>query len=337
MLYRVLFIALLMLVGLAGVGRAQGPLVAYCPMPDVDCQKMIDGFTADTGIEVRFIRIPTGEIVARMRAEKGNSQADLWFGGTIDPFVQAASEGLLAPYKPKGIENIDPSLVPDKDGFWTPWAVATLMFVYNADLVKELGAAVPDSWESFADPAFRDNIVLAHPAASGTAYSALAAMVQIYGEDEAFRIMKEVDKNVVQYTRSGAAGMRMVATGETALALAFSGDIENTLSEGYSLEPASPKEGTLITMDSVALIAGARASHVEQAKAMVDWLITERGQQVAAATFRLPVAHDRQIPNSRIDYDSIKMIDHDFAWAGENRSRLLERYEREVRRGSEAK
>jgi len=44
MLYRVLFIALLMLVGLAGVGRAQGPLVAYCPMPDVDCQKMIDGF-----------------------------------------------------------------------------------------------------------------------------------------------------------------------------------------------------------------------------------------------------------------------------------------------------
>jgi len=316
---------------------AQEALVAYCPMPVPDCALFIDEFKKDTGIEVNFTRIPTGEILARIRAEKSNPQADLWFGGPQDPFIQGASEGLFAPYIPEGLKNVNPRFIVDHEGRWTPFSGSIMSFTYNEELLKEIGANPPDSWQSFADPAFRGNVVLAHPAAAGTAYFVLAVMVHIYGEDEAIRIMKEIDKNVIQYTRTGAAGSRMVANGEVALSMVYLVDLENLWKEGYSSGVAFPKEGTAFSMDGFALIKGASESRREKAKAFIDWLLSERGQETAAATLRSPVVLNAGGSSSSIDMSQIKFIDYDFAWAGENRARLLERYEREVRQGSAAK
>jgi len=337
MSYRSLLLALLMLVGFAVPSTAQQPLIAYCPMPESDCSRLLAAFKEETGIETRFIRIPTGEVLARLRAERNNPQADIWLGGPIDSYAQAAEEGLLEAYRPKGIENIDKRYIASEENWFTTWGQVAMTFVYNEKLVSEAGATPPDSWESYADPAFRNNVMLPHPAGSGTAFFILAAMVQIYGEDEAFRILKEVDKNVVQYTRSGAVGARVVATGEVALSMVFSVDLENLWIEGYEAGFAFPKEGTARTMDAVALVKGARASHADQAKALIDWLLSDKGQQVVAVTMRVPLLTQYTNPQARMNLDEVKMIDYDFAWAGENRARLLERYEREVRQGSEAK
>jgi len=337
MSYRSLLLALLVFSGFTALARAQEPLIVYCPMPENDCTRLLAAFKDDTGIESRFIRIPTGEVLARLRAERNNPQADIWFSGPVDSYAQAAEEGLLEAYRPKGIENIDPRYIANDKHQFTTWGMTAMTFVYNEELVKEAGATPPDSWESYTNPAFRDNVVLPHPAGSGTAYFILAAMVQIYGEDEAFRILKEVDKNVIHYTRSGAVGSRIVATGEAALSMVFSVDLENLWVEGYQAGYAFPKEGTAYTMDTVALIKGARQSHVEKAKSLIDWLLTDKGQQAVAMTMRLPLLSQYNNPQARMDLGSVKMIDYDFAWAGENRTRLLERYEREVRQGSEAK
>jgi len=338
MLYRILLTAFLMFLGLHMPASAQEkPLIIYCPMPENDCARLLAAFKDDTGIESRFIRIPTGEVLARLRAERNNTQADVWFGGPIDSYAQAASEGLLEPYRPKGIENIDARYIASDEYQFITWGLVTIAFVYNEDLLKEAGVPPPDSWESYADPRLRKNVVLPHPAGSGTAYFILAAMVQIYGEDETFRILKEVDKNVIHYTRSGAVGARIVATGEAALSMVFSVDLENLWIEGYQAGFAFPKEGTAYTMDSAALIKGARASHVDKAKALLDWLLTDKGQQAVAMTMRVPLLSQYTNQQARMKFDTVKMIDYDFAWAGENRARLLERYEREVRQGSEAK
>lgn len=319
----------------AGSAEAAG-LTVYCPMSEDDCGAVLKAFKDDTGIESQFVRIGAGEILARIRAEKANPQAGLWLAGAADNFIQGASEGLLAAHKPKGIEKVDQRYV-NKDGFWTPISRSPIVFAYSQQVLDEIGAKPPTSWKSFADPGFKEGVALAHPASSGTAYVALASIVQLFGEDEAFTLMKEVDKNVVQYTRSGTAPSRMAANGEVALAMAFTQDVEAALAQGYPLGYSFPGEGTGFEVNAAAAVANAPEDQAKGAIAFLDWILTERGQAAMGATFRGPIVPGYKNPDARIDLSNVKMIDYNFTWAGENRARLLERYENDVRRKADAK
>lgn len=322
---------------LCSVASAQAaPLTVYCPMSDDDCGSVLAAFSADSGNEARFVRIGAGEILARIRAEKANPQAGLWLAGAADNFIQAAEEGLLAPHKAQGVDKVDARFT-DKDDNWTPISMSPLVFAYNADLVKEAGAPLPDSWMSFADPAYQKNVALAHAASSGTAYVALASVVQLYGEDKGFQLMKDIDKNVIQYTRSGVAPSRMVANGEVALAMAFTQDVEAALHAGYPIEYAFPKEGTGFEVNAAAAVANAPEDQAKAANAFLDWILTDKGQAAIGATFRGPIVAGCVNPEAKIDLSNVKLIDYDFAWAGANRARLLDKYEAEVRHKADAK
>jgi len=319
----------------ASFSQAQ-QLVAYCPFADEDCNGVLRAFEADTGIKTSFVRMGAGEIVARIRAEKNNPQAGLWLGGPLDTFIQAADEGIIAPYKAKNIEKVNPNYV-HKDYRWTPMSRSPLIIVYNEQILQEIGAKPPTSWKDFADPVFRQNIALAHPAFSGSAYTWIATMVQIFGEDEAFELMKEINENVLQYTRSGLTPYRMVVGNEVAMGMVFFHDVEAALRQGYLVGHAFAEEGTGFEVTGTAIIAGAPEDQAQSAAAFLDWILSDAGQTAIGATFRPPVVQSEKSLEQRIDPDDVKVIDYSFEWAGENRARLLERYEREVRRGADAK
>lgn len=318
----------------SGSAAAAG-LTVYCPMSDADCGAVLSAFKDDTGIDAQFVRIGAGEILARIRAEKGNPQAGLWLAGAADNFIQGASEGLLAPHKAAGIDKVDPRYT-DKEDRWTPISLSPIAFAYSQEVLDEIGATPPTSWKSFADPVFKQGVALAHPAASGTAYVSLASMVQLLGEDQAFELMKQIDQNVVQYTRSGTAPSRMAANGEVALAMAFTQDIEAALEQGYPLGYSFPEEGTGFEVNAAAVVANAPEEQAKAAAAFLDWVLTENGQAAMGATFRGPIVPGYKNPKAKIDLSNVKMIEYDFAWAGENRARLLERYENEVRQKADA-
>lgn len=311
-------------------------LTVYCPMSDADCASVLEAFKADTGVESQFVRIGAGEILARIRAEKNNPQAGLWLAGAADNFIQAAGEDLLAPHQAAGLDKVDPRYT-DKEHRWTPISLSPIVFAYSQQVLDEIGAQPPKSWKDFAEPVFKDGVALAHPASSGTAYVALASTVQLMGEDEAFELMKKVDENVVQYTRSGTAPSRMAANGEVALAMAFTQDVEAALEQGYPLGYSFPEEGTGFEVNAAAAVANAPEDQAKAATAFLDWVLTEKGQAAMGATFRGPIVPGYKNPNAKIDLTNVKMIDYNFGWAGENRARLLERYESEVRQKSDAK
>ena len=319
----------------AGSADAAG-LTVYCPMSEDDCGAVLKAFKDDTGVESQFVRIGAGEILARIRAEKANPQAGLWLAGAADNFIQGASEGLLAPHKTVGIEKVDPRYT-DKEGRWTPISLSPIVFAYSQQVLDETGAKPPTSWKAFADPAYKEGVALAHPASSGTAYVALASIVQLLGEDEAFKLMKDIDKNVVQYTRSGTAPSRMAANGEVALAMAFTQDVEAALAQGYPLGYSFPEEGTGFEVNAAAAVANAPEDQAKGAAAFLDWVLTDKGQAAMGATFRGPIVPGYKNPDAKIDLSSVKMIDYDFTWAGQNRARLLERYENDVRHKADAK
>jgi len=134
-------------------GQAQD-IIAYCAMLEDDCRLVFSDFEAETGLKVAFTRLSSGEIVARVRAEKENPQASLWFTGAAEIFVQAAREGLLTPYRAAGLEKIHANNTA-KDDMWTPVSRSPLTIVYNEAVLEDTGAPRPTGWQSFADPAYR--------------------------------------------------------------------------------------------------------------------------------------------------------------------------------------
>lgn len=319
----------------SGAVSAADKMTVYCPMSEDDCATVLKAFEADTGYASAFVRLGAGEILARIRAEKNNPQASLWLAGAADIFIQGGREGLLEAYESANVGRV---VVNHRDpaNFWTPIAVSPIVFAYNEDYLAELGAEPPTSWEDYADPVFKDAVALAHPAASGTAYVSLATMVQIFGEDRAFEIVKGMDANVVQYTRSGSAPSRMTASGEVALSMAFTQDIEALIEQGFPIGVSFPKEGTGFEINAAGLVANAPEGQREAAKAFLDWILTDAGQAAIGLTHRGSAVEGYINPDFHIDLAAIKLIDYDPVWAGENRSRLLERYESDVRNVSDA-
>lgn len=331
---RSLILAASAMLALPSIAHAQS-MTVYCPMSEDDCGSVLKAFEADTGITSSFVRMGAGEVLARVRAEAANPQAGLWLAGSADLFIQGGSEGLLEHYKAQGVEKVADQYRSD-DNAWTPIAVSAIAFFYNPAYLEELGAEPPTSWEDFANPVFRDAVVLTHPASSGTASVVLATMVQIYGEDRAFEILKATDPNVLQYSRSAGALTQMVASGEVAISQSFTHGLEVALEQGYPIGVSFPEEGTGYELNSAAVIANATDDQRQAAKAFLDWVLTESGQAALGATHRESVIPGFENPGLQIKMSEVKLIDYDVKWAGENRGRLLERYEAEVRDASAA-
>lgn len=320
--------------GAAFAGQAaSASMTVYCPMSETDCASVLAAFEADTGHASSFVRLGAGEILARIRAEQANPQAALWLAGAADIFIQAAGEGLLEPYASANIESVE-SGYRSPDDTWTPIAISPIAFLYNPAYLEELEVEPPTSWRDFADPAYAGAVVLTHPASSGTAYVSLASMVQVFGEDEAFELLKEIDGNVLQYLRSAGGPGQMVASGEAAVSMAFTHGLEVALADGFPIGVSFPQEGTGYELNAAALIADAPEGQREAATDFLDWIVSQAGQTALGQTYRESVVEGFVNDDFSIDLSEANLIDYDSNWAGENRARLLQRYEREVRDAS---
>ena len=144
-------------------------------------------FEAKYGITVNYVRMSSGEALARVQAEKDNPQFDIWWGGPIDSFVAAKGEGLLEPYDSPNYGNLtDPAKMKDVDNQWVGVYVGTLGFATNTDwLAANPDAKAPTSWDDLLKPEFKGQVMVAHPSSSGTSYTALATILQLReGVDE---------------------------------------------------------------------------------------------------------------------------------------------------------
>ncbi len=185
------------------------------------------GLERATGIKVSMTRKSSGEFYAQIKAEAANPRGDIWWGGTGDPHVQAAEENLTEPYKSPMLSQLHPWAVKqaEQTGFKTVGIYSgALGYGYNKEQIAKRKITPPACWADLVKPEFKDEVQVADPNSSGTAYTMLATLVQLMGEDKAFDYMKALHKNVNQYTRSGAAPARATATGETLVGIVFQHD-----------------------------------------------------------------------------------------------------------------
>lgn len=319
----------------AGSTLAAGELNLICAADVVICEQMQGDFEKAHDIKVNMVRMSSGEAYAKIRAEARNPKTDLWWAGTGDPHLQAASEGLTEEYKSPMLDQLQDwaKNQAESSGFKTVGVYAgALGWGYNTEIFKQKGYKEPVCWADLLAPELKGEIQIANPNSSGTAYTALASLVQIMGEDKAFEYLKSLNANISQYTKSGSAPVKAAARGETGLGIVFMHDAVAQTAEGFPVKAIAPCEGTGYEIGSMSIVKGAR--NMENAKIWYDWSLTPEVQSRMkdAKSFQLPSNKSAEIPKEAPRFEDIKLIDYDFKTYGdsEKRKALLERWDREI-------
>ena len=315
---------------------AQGELVVYCTVQEEWCRLMVTAFEKATGIKVSMTRKSSGEFYAQLKAEAANPRGDIWWGGTGDPHLQAAEEGLTEPYKSPKMAELQDWAVRQWDvskGRTVGVYAGALGYSYNVDQLKKKNIAEPKCWSDLTKPAFKDEIQVANPNSSGTSYTMLATFVQLMGEDKAFDYMKALHKNVNQYTKSGAAPARAAATGESMVGITFQHDAVVQAIGGAPVKIVSPCEGTGYEIGSMSIVKGAK--NMENAKKWYDWALGAEAQSIGAqakVSYQVPSNKNASAPPQAPKFSEIKLINYDFAKYGSSaeRTRLLTKWDKEV-------
>ncbi|VAW17409.1 Ferric iron ABC transporter, iron-binding protein [hydrothermal vent metagenome] len=313
----------------------QQELNVVCSAQPDWCTLMATAFEQESGARVIMVRKSTGETLAQIRAQASDPKIDVWWGGTGDPHLIAAAEGLTQPI------NID---ISDLLG----WAqnmsaisggrtfgvyAGALGIAYNWKLLAAKGLAAPKCWKDLANPAYDGQIEVADPNSSGTAYTELATFVQLFGEDEAFRLLVEIGKNVSKYTSSGSAPSKAVALGQTTISIGFMHDMAKLISLGFPLKIVAPCEGTGYEVGAVSVITGAKNPGL--AKQWVEFALRPdiQSRAIEVKSYQVPSNVKSLVAPESPDLAAIKLIDYDFATYGspDTRARLLARWDGEVK------
>ena len=324
------------IVGLLPTAQAQQSLTVICSVQEEWCRPMAEQFEKETGIKVAMTRKSSGETYAQIKAEASNPKVDIWWGGTGDPHMQAAEEGLTEAYEsPMMAQMHDWSVRQWKqtNGRTIGIYSGALGFAYNTKILAQKNLPEPKCWADLLNPKFKDEVQVADPNSSGTSYTMLATLVQIMGEDKSFDYMKALHKNINQYTKSGAAPAKATSLGETTVGIAFLHDHVTMIVDGAPMKAVAPCEGTGYEIGSMSIVKGAR--NLDNAKKWYDWALTAKAQSLAvpAKSYQVPSNKATPISPQAPKLEDIKLIDFNFAKYGSSaeRKRLLAKWDTEVR------
>lgn len=332
---------LVAVVGVAGCSREgaspadaaddTGKVTVACGATEQWCAAMTAGFTRSTGLKADFVRLSSGEALARIEAGRDKPEFDVWHGGPADGYVAAGAKGLLEPYVSANAAAI-PARYKDAAGAWTGVYAGALGFCSNTRVLAEKNLRPPESWQDLLDPALSRNVAIAHPSTSGTAYAALWTQVQLDGgADAAFGYLAKLHSNVLQYTKSGAAPGQMAARGEIAVGVIFSHDCVALQQEGLKdLTVSFPREGTGYEVGGVALVKN--AANPVTARKYVDWALTAESQEIGptAKAFQRPTNPAAKVSLYAFDDRTVTLIDYDVTAAGAQKAALTKRFDQQI-------
>ena len=307
--------------------KLSGSLTVVCGATEAWCGAMTEAFTKKTGVTTKFVRLSSGETVARLDAAKANPEFDVWHGGPADGFGVARIGGLIDKYV-SPTRLMIPKKYQDADGYWTGVYVGALGFCSNTKELKRLGVKLPTSWADLLNPALKKSISTAHPSTSGTAFTTLWTQVtRLGGETEGMAYMAKFHNNVLQYTKSGVGPVAITGRGEVAVGLVFSHDCVAGQEQGLPLKVSFPSEGTGYEIGGVALVKGSK--NPDAAKAYIDFALSSEAQNLGPT-----VAAYQVLTNPKAKYDrrmvtlsKLKIVDYDFDKAAAAKKALTAKFD----------
>ena len=307
---------------LIDAAKAEGELVVYGSCEEEYLAAACEHFEELYGIKVQYQRLSTGEVQAKIEEENGNPSADVWFGGTTDPYNVVAAEGLLEAYEAENASHLLGSQYRDPDGYWYGIYKGILGFMVNKDELARMNLEAPADWQDLLKPEYKGLIWLSNYNTAGTAKLVINTMIQKYGHDEGIQYLVNLDKNIQVYTKSGSGPSKNVGTGECVIGIGFLHDgITQIVDNGYeNVQLIIPSSGTSFEIGATAIFKGAK--HPNAAKLWVEYALSPECVELAAShgSYQFLVIDNAKQPEQASEFglDPENVMDYDFEDAKNN-------------------
>ena len=307
---------------LIAAAKAEGELVVYGSCEEEYLAAACEHFEELYGIKVQYQRLSTGEVQAKIEEENGNPSADVWFGGTTDPYNVVAAEGLLEAYEAENASHLLGSQYRDPDGYWYGIYKGILGFMVNKDELARMNLEAPADWQDLLKPEYKGLIWLSNYNTAGTAKLVINTMIQKYGHDEGIQYLVDLDKNIQVYTKSGSGPSKNVGTGECVIGIGFLHDgITQIVDNGYeNVQLIIPSSGTSFEIGATAIFKGAK--HPNAAKLWVEYALSPECVELAAShgSYQFLVIDNAKQPEQASEFglDPENVMDYDFEDAKNN-------------------
>ncbi len=313
---------------LVAAAQAEGELTVYGSCEEEYLAAACEHFQELYGIKVNYQRLSTGEVQAKIEEEKGNPSADVWFGGTTDPYNVLAKEDLLEPYAAQNASHLLSDMYKDPDGKWYGIYKGILGFMVNTDELTRMNLEAPADWQDLLKPEYKGLVWLSNYNTAGTAKLVINTMIQKYGHDEGIQYLVDLDKNIEVYTKSGSGPSKNVGTGECVIGIGFLHDgITQIVDNGYdNVQLVIPSSGTSFEVGATAIFKG--AAHPNAAKLWIEYALSPECVNLAAqnGSYQFLVIDNATQPEVAMQFglDPDNVMDYDFEDAKNNIGTYIE-------------
>lgn len=317
--------ATILVPGLVQAAELSGKVVVYCPSPAKMADKLAEGFTKKTGVKVEMFQGTTGEIMARLEAERANPVADVVIMASWPDGLAMKEKGLLASYAPVLSDRMV-SGWKDEDNMLFGTSASAVGVLYNTRLVPELSA----DWGELARPEFKDMLALPDPVKSGSCKDFLSGFMYAFGEDKGWKVWEDLAAQGMTIPGANKAALEAVITGEKAVLIA--GVDYNAFSSAAKGEPLAiyyPKSGTVVNPRPAMILKSSR--NMENARAYMDYLLSDEAQQMVCDAYLLPGRADVKNTN-RTALSDIRQLDVNWDWMMEHSTDIATRMVKMLRK-----
>jgi len=283
-----------LLLALAGCGDGKTPLVIYSPHGNYLLGMFERRFEAmHPTVDVRWLDMGSQEVLDRLRAERINPQADVWFGGPHTIFQRGVRDSLLESYVPSWAAAID-STSRGRGGYWHSAYETPVVIIYAAQALT--AAEAPSSWDELLEPRWRGRILIRDPIASGTMRALWGYIIEREarrtGDTAAgFAWLRRLDAQTKEYVLNGTILNQKLVRQEGVVSAWDLPDVLLNIRDSFPLGYVFPRDGSPGIKDAIGIVRGTR--HRELARLFVEYIGSVEAQLLAAREVaRLPARTD---------------------------------------------
>jgi iron(III) transport system substrate-binding protein len=274
-------------------------------------------------VEVEWVRDSTGVITARFLAEKDNPKADMVLGLAASSMLLFEQANLLETYTPVGSDQLRASF-RDTVGAttWTGMDAFLGVVCFNTVEARKAGITQPTSWRDLLDAKYRGQLVMPHPASSGTGYLTVASWIQTMGADAAWKYMDALHQNIAVYTHSGSAPCVQAAKGERIAGISLDTRAAREKTNGAPIEVVLPSEGIGWDVEAFGIVRGTK--NQAAARKVADWAASKGANELYARWYPITAHPDvKNVPPNYPPNAEARMVKMDFSEMARQRAAIL--------------
>ncbi|WP_202406320.1 extracellular solute-binding protein [Pontibacillus yanchengensis] len=308
-------------------------VVVYSPHGKDILSEFEKQFEAEYDVDMEFLDMGSQEILDRVRSEKNNTQADIWWGAPQVMFDEAKNAELLQKYKPSYADSLE-DMYHDEDWYWTGTSQTPEVILYNNKEISEEEA--PKDWDDLVKPKWKDEIIIRYPLASGTMRTIYSSMIyrdykETQSPEKGYEWLQKLDQNTKEYAANPEIMYNQVAKGVGTVSVWNMPDTVMLAEEkGYPFSYVIPESGTPVLTEGIAIVDG--APHPEAAKAFYEFVNTEEAAKLLAENYyRIPTRDDISDLPEWIQETDINAMDIDWKVFQEKSGEWMEHWDSEIK------